>query len=229
MLWQKWHDLLFAHWPLPAETLRPLIPAPLILDTFEGQAWIGVVPFRMTGIRPRYMPPLPWLSAFPELNVRTYVTRDNKPGVFFMSLDATNVIANRLARKFFCLPYKDAAMQLVFKDGWIHYSSERTDKDQTRARFEGRYQPTGDVYRSIPGTLDHWLTERYCMYPVDPQGRVYRGNIHHPPWPLQPARAEIAVNTMTEPLGIRLPDTAPLLHFSREIHMVGWWLECLST
>lgn len=222
IMWQKWHDLLFAHWPVPAAVLRPLVPAPLILDTFEDQAWIGVVPFRMTGIRPRCLPALPRLSAFPEINVRTYVTLGGKPGVYFLSLDASNPLAVRLARRWFRLPYQGACMKLVTKDGWINYSSARNGGT---ARFEGRYRPCGDVRRAPPGSLDHWLTERYCMYPVDVRGQVYRGDIHHAPWPLQPAQAEISVNTMVESLGFSLPQRPPILHFSRELHVVVWGLE----
>lgn len=225
-MWQRWHDLLFAHWPVPVAQLAKLLPQPLEADTFEGQAWISLVPFRMTGIRPRWLPALPWLSAFPELNVRTYVTLAGKPGVYFFSLDAANPVAVRLAKYFFHLPYFDARMKLKEADGWIAYASERTDGV---ARFRGRYQPTGEKVDARPGSLDHWLTERYCMYPVDRHGRIYRGEIHHLPWPAQKARAEIEVNTMTEPLGLKLPTEPALVHFSRELHVVVWALERITS
>ena len=223
-----WLDLLFMHWPLPPEMLRPLIPGGLELDTFEGQAWLGVVPFYMSNTRPRGVPPLPWLSAFAELNVRTYVTVSGKPGVWFFSLDAANPVAVRGARWSFSLPYFDARMSIERQGETIHYRSRRTHRGAPPAEFVGQYRPTGEAYRSLPGTLEHWLTERYCLYSQDRRGRLWRGEIHHLPWPLQPAEAEVATNTMTAPIGIQLPDVPPLLHFVRRIDVVGWLLKGVS-
>ena len=211
---QVWHDLLFAHWPIAPEVLRPLVPQPLELDTFEGQAWLGVVPFRMSGVRLRRAPALPYFSAFPELNVRTYVTHSKKPGVWFFSLDATNFAAVVAARLWFHLPYFPAAMSLVEKDGWISYRSSRIRRGASRAIFVGRYRATGNVFEAGRGTLDHWLTERYCLYAKSSQG-IYRSEIHHQPWPLQCAEAEIVTNTMTAPVNVGLPGIPPLLHFAK--------------
>jgi uncharacterized protein YqjF (DUF2071 family) len=167
MMAQVWHDLLFAHWPLAPEILRPLVPPALALDTFNGQAWLGVVPFRMTGIRLRATPAIPWFSAFPELNVRTYVTHGGKPGVWFFSLDATNSAAVAAARLWFHLPYFRAEMNLAPKQGWIFYHSRRTHRGSPGAELKARYRPTGRASAAEPGTLDHWLTERYCLYSAD--------------------------------------------------------------
>ena len=144
---QSWHDLLFAHWPVSQQAMREQVPASLDLDLFQGKAWISVVPFRMSGIRPRYLPALPWLSAFAELNVRTYVVRDGMPGVYFFSLDAANPIAVRLARRFFHLPYFDADMSLSYNADWIEYSSLRTHRGAAAAEFTARYRPSGPVFR----------------------------------------------------------------------------------
>ncbi len=211
---QVWHDLLFAHWPVAPEILRPLVPASLELDTFEDEAWLGVVPFRMSGVRLRGTPALPYLSAFPELNVRTYVTHGNKPGVWFFSLDATNFLAVVAARLWFHLPYFHSRMDLVEKDGWIWYDSARKHRDSTKAIFEGKYRPTGKVFEAGRGTIDHWLTERYCLY-AESSRRLYRSDIHHRPWQLQAAEAEIAINTMAAPLDVALLQIAPLLHFAK--------------
>jgi len=219
---QTWHDLLFAHWPLPPSAVATRLPAGLPLDTFDGQAWIGVVPFHMTGIRLRFTPALPGLSAFPELNVRTYATVGGKPGVVFFSLDAANRVAVAAARRWFHLPYVHAHMRSRPDGEAIDYVSER---EGSPATFRGRYGPSGPVVRAPPGSLDHWLTERYCLYVADGHGVLYRGEIHHAPWPLQPAWAEIAVNTMVEPTGLHLPETAPLLHFSRRLDVRVWGLE----
>lgn len=221
----RWCDLLFAHWPVPASSLLPFIPEGLELQTFEGTAWVGVVPFRMEDVRPRLVPPVPGLSAFPELNVRTYVSAGGQNGVWFFSLEAAQPVAVRLARAFFHLPYMDAAMRCADTKEAIEYSSQRTHKGEAPARFEGRYGPRGPVYGSQKGSLEHWLTERYCLYSADGKGRLWRGHIHHAPWPLQPAWAEIAHNSMTAPLALELPPAAPLLHFARSIDVVGWWLE----
>lgn len=222
---QQWHHLLFAHWPLPPETLRPLVPEVLPLDTFDGRAWVGVVPFRMRGVRPRLLPPVPWLSSFPELNVRTYVTLDGKPGVYFLSLDAGNPVAVALARAFFHLPYYRAAMRCERQKQGFAYTSRRRHAGAPPAALQASYRPTGPVFHATPGTLDHWLTERYCFYAPTSNGRVYRCEITHAPWPLQPAELALTSNTMAASSGIALPDVSPLLHFAARQDILAWWPE----
>ncbi len=219
---QTWSDLLFAHWPVPTSVLRPKVPAGLELDTFDGEAWIAIVPFRMSNVAFRRAPRRQRL-VFPELNVRTYVVAGDKPGVWFFSLDAASTLAVATARAVFHLPYFRARMHMRDDEGWIGYSSDRFP-GAPGARFAGRYQPTGPVYQSAPGTLEHWLTERYCLYAASRTGRIFRGEINHGPWPLQSATAEVAVNTMTAAHGISLSGP-PLLHFTRRIDMVAWWPE----
>ena len=232
---QIWHDLLFAHWRIDAaelRMLRPLIPAALEIDRFQGDAWIGVVPFRMSGVRLRATPPLPLLSAFPELNVRTYVTHGGKPGVWFFSLDAASAIAVSVARAWFHLPYFNARMHCADRNGWIEYDSVRTHRRATMAKLGMRYRPIGEIFHSRPGSLEHFLTERYCLYAADAKGRISRADIQHAPWPLQQAQAEFRENTMVEaaahnahsrPSSSSLTDTsAPLLHFARRQDVVVW-------
>ncbi len=176
-----------------------------------------MVPFRMTGVMRRYAPDLPWISAFPELNVRTYVERNGKPGVWFLSLDATNPLAVWAARRFFHLPYFQAAMSLTEGAAGITYRSARRD-----AGFEGLYRPTSEAYRSSLGSLEHWLTERYCLYARCPRGRLWRNEVHHAPWPLQKAEASIRINRMLTYHGLDVPGPPPLLHFARRIDVVVW-------
>lgn len=225
---QRWLDLLFAHWSVSPELLAPLIPKGLELDLFDGQAYLAVVPFRMEAVKPRLSPSVPWLSAFPELNLRTYVTYEDKPGVWFFSLDAGNPVAVRVARSVFHLPYFDAQMTLQKRGDYIRYRSHRTHRQAHPADLRMLYKPTGKLYQATPGTLEHSLTERYCLYAADGQERLYRGEIHHKPWPLQRAEAEFQLNTMAQMLGLPLQREPDLLHFARRLDVVVWPLERLT-
>ena len=224
---QSWHDLLFAHWPVDADQLRAKVPPELPLDLHDGQAWLGIVPFHMTNVAPRGVPALPGLSAFPELNVRTYVTLDGKPGVYFFSLDATNPIAVAAARLLFHLPYYFASMRVAWTEDWVHYHSRRTNETNGPAALEARYRPIGPAREPQRGTLDHFLTERYCLYAVAAGSRRYRLEIHHRPWALQPAELQASVNTMADAAELALPPVPPLLHFAKRQDMVAWPLERL--
>jgi uncharacterized protein YqjF (DUF2071 family) len=214
---QSWHDLLFAHWPVDAALLRPLVPSELNVQEFDGTSWIGLVPFRMTGVMRRPLPDMPWVSAFPELNVRLYVERDGKPGVWFLSLDATNPLAVWAARRFFHLPYFGARMTIRPADGRFVYSSARPE-----AQFDATYGPTSEVYRAKPGSLEHWLTERYCLYARTPGGAIVRNDVHHVPWPLQSATATITKNTLFDFHGVAVKGEPALLHFASRLDVVVW-------
>src|SRR5688572_23607998 len=191
---QTWHDLLFAHWPVDREQLRPLVPAAFELDLFNGGAWIGIVPFHMTNVAPRGVPSLPWISEFPELNVRTYVRVGDRPGVFFFSLDAGSTLAVQTARALLNLPYYSAAMTVVAEAGRVRYDSQRDGG--VDARLSATYRPVGPARQATHGSLEYFLTERYCLYNLHRGGAAYRLEIHHPPWPLQSAEAEFTRNTM---------------------------------
>lgn len=223
---QSWRDLLFAHWTVPAATLRPLIPDGLTLDTFAGETWVGVIPFHLAHIAPRGVP-LRLALAFPELNVRTYVTAEGRPGVWFFSLDAASALAVVAARAVFHLPYFWARMRLRHEEDWIAYRSRRRLPRVPVARFVGRYRPVGPVFEATPGSLEDWLTARYCLYAASRSGRLYRAEINHAPWPLQLAAAEIEANTMAAAHGIELTG-APLLHVARRLDMVTWMPERLG-
>jgi uncharacterized protein YqjF (DUF2071 family) len=218
---QSWHDLLFAHWPVDVRILQEKVPPGLPIDTYDGQAWLGIIPFHMTNVAPRGVPSIPFVSSFPELNVRTYVTRDRTPGIYFFSLDAGSAIAVATARALFHLPYYAATMNVDVDGTAVRYTSRRNTAMPV-ACFEARYRPVGPMQPPAPGTLEYFLTERYCLYVVDGDFRTRRLQIHHPPWPLQVAEAEIGVNTMADAAGLRLPSTAPLLHFAKRQDMVAW-------
>jgi uncharacterized protein YqjF (DUF2071 family) len=218
---QSWHDLLFAHWPVDRDVIRAKVPRAFELDLWKGDAWIGIVPFRMTNVTLRGVPPLPWLSSFPELNVRTYVRVGDRPGVLFFSLDAGNSMASLTARRVLNLPYYWASMSITERDGAFHYTSRR-HAVHSAADFAAEYAPSGPVFEAHPGTLEHFLTERYCLYQLDRRGVPYRLDIEHPPWPLQPATATISRNDLFRIHGVAEPAGPPLLHFSRRQDMVCW-------
>jgi uncharacterized protein len=217
---QSWQNQLFAHWRMRPDDIRPLVPSQLELDTFDGSVWIGVTPFLITGLRFRGLPELPLGSEFPELNVRTYVTVNGQPGVYFFSLDAGNRFAVIAARAGYGLPYHNAEMQITHgEDGWTEYASLREDG---LAELAVRYRATSATKReATSGTLDHFLTERYVLYAVRGE-RVVRGDIQHRPWQLQPAEAEFLRNTVTDAAGIVLPREQPLLHYSARQDALIW-------
>ena len=216
---QTWHELLFAHWPLPPQVLRPLVPAQLPLDAYEGQCWLAVTPFHMSDVRPRGLPAIPGFSSLPELNVRTYVKLGEKPGVYFFSLDAGTLSAVFAARSFYRLPYYYARMKVDVTPEEIGCHSLR--RVPANAEFRARYRPAGPFQLRAAGSLEHWLTERYCLYTTTGRS-VFRAEIHHLPWPLQDAEGEIQVNTMAAAAGITLPGVTPLLHFSRKLDVLVW-------
>jgi uncharacterized protein YqjF (DUF2071 family) len=214
-----WVDLAFLHWPVPAGTLRPLVPEGLELDTIRDSAWIGITPFRMTSVRPIFTPPIPTATDFPELNVRTYVRGGNRSGVYFFSLDAGSWLAVETARLVTGLPYYHATMSERQVQDEIHYDSKRSHPGARPAEFRARYRPTGDVFRSSPGSLEHWFTERYSLF-VTHLGRPLRVDIEHVPWPLQPASADVETNSMV-PSGVELPGEKPHVLFSRQLQVVA--------
>jgi uncharacterized protein YqjF (DUF2071 family) len=226
---QTWHNLLFAHWPCPPDALWPLLPRDVTLDTFEGQAWVGVIAFRMTGIRLRGFPVVPMVERFPEINVRTYVTMDGKPGVYFLSLDADNPTALAIARPWFHLLYRNARISFEMHADTVNFQSTRTQRGEPPASFLGTYRPVSEARNYEAGTLENWLTERYCFYSPNRRREIYCGEVHHAHWPLQLAQADIATNTMALSHGIRLPDTKPLLHYAHYMKALIWNARRLTT
>jgi uncharacterized protein len=218
---QTWRDLLFAHWPIDPAELRPVVPRAFELDLCADSGWLGIVPFYMTNVSARAVPPLPFISAFPELNVRTYVRVGDRPGVYFFSLDAGNAIAVQAARVLLNLPYYRAAMTVSGRVNEITYTSVR--RSVVSAEFDATYAPQGSPFAPVEGTLEHFLTERYCLYHRDRRGVPYRLEIHHPPWSLQVAKAAIGRNTMATAAGLSVSGEPATLHFARRQDVVAWW------
>ena len=218
----RWLDLLFAHWPLDPDALRPVIPPGLELDTFEGRGWLGVVPFTMANVGPRGIPSIPRYSTFPELNVRTYVRHRGEPGVWFLSLDAMSWPTVRGARFVFHLPYVHARMRSRRDGELVRYVSVRDDPEHPQARFEATYRPTGPIATAAAGTFDEWATNRMRLFSADRAGRIRRAAIDHPRWPLQPAEGEVDATALVAVHGLRLPDAPPRLLFVERLDVHGW-------
>ena len=225
---QRWNHLLFAHWRVEPAAIAALLPDGLMPDTFDGHAWVGVVPFGMDRIRLRGIPAVPGTTTFPELNLRTYVReqRTNLAGVYFFSLDAGNPLAVAVARLAFHLPYYWARMRLDLPQDaglrpWIEYRSERLFASP-RVRFHARYRSLGEP---SAGPIEQFLTARYSLYTTDRRGNLLRGQIHHLPWPLEKAEAEFEINELPQAHGITLPSEPPVLHYSRELAVYVWALE----
>ena len=217
----SWHDLLFLHWPVAAEPVRRRLPEGLELDLFDGRAWLGVVPFRMSGLRLRGCPAFPGARNFPEFNLRTYVRAGERRGVWFFSLDAASRIAVAVARAWFHLPYEHARMRCARRGEWVEASSVRGGR--TSAAFAARYRPTGPVQLARPDTLEHFLTERYALFAHDARrARLLVGDVQHPPWPLQPAAVEIEHCSLQRPHGLELPADKPIAHFAERLDVLAW-------
>ena len=219
LMYQTWRNLLFAHWPVPAALLRPYLPARLEVDTFEGQAWLGVVPFTMSDIRPLGLPPVPGLSRLHELNVRTYATLDGVPGVWFLSLDATNALGVWAARTFFHLPYLHANIRLVASKAGFWTEATRTHAGTAPATFRAAWTPGAVLPPARPGSLAYFLTERYRLFTAGPdlvQGvagnELWQGRLRHAPWHLRTAELQEWESTLLESHGLPTPVGPPLLY-----------------
>lgn len=227
-MYQSWDKLLFLHWPIAADLLRPLIPEPLRIDTFAGSAWLGLTPFTMRGIRPVCFPAVPGLSASHELNVRTYVYLDRVPGVWFLSLEASNALAVMGARLAFHLPYFRARMRLKEQGQSLHMTSHRTHPGAPPADFDAVWAGGETLSRALPGSLEFFLIERYCLYAAS-RTRLYRARIFHPPWPLRRATLLSYASTILASHGLPAPSEEPLLHCqAAPLHVAIWPLQALG-
>jgi uncharacterized protein len=229
---QSWRDLLFLHWEIPTDVIRPLIPTELDLDLFDGTAYVGLVPFTMKGLRPIGLPPVHGLSSFHETNVRTYVHHQGtNPGVWFFSLDAANLIAVHLARKWFHLPYYHARMFLEHEPSThssdhpaILYAGVRCQPTPRPTSYAVRAQPTGLVKPAVPGSLEFFLAERYILYTQN-RNTVFSGQVHHTPYPLQSAELLSLDESLLAAAGFSRPARSPLAHFAHGVDVDVFRLE----
>ena len=229
VMYQSWSQLLFLHWEVPIAPLAALLPPDLEIDTYEGKAYIGLIPFTMQGVRPRGLPAVHWLSNFHETNVRTYVRIGNsEPGVWFFSLEAANPIAVAIARKWFHLPYFHARMSLTSDDsGLITYSSTRLVAGPNPPSCQIQARPTGEIAPAQYGTLEHFLVERYILYSAR-RGGLARGRVHHSAYPLQPVEVFKVEENLIASSTIVRPDLCPLAHFASKVVVEIFPLENLD-
>jgi uncharacterized protein YqjF (DUF2071 family) len=232
VMYQNWHHLLFLHWEIRPEELQRLVPAELTIDTFEGNAYVSLVPFTLTGVRPVLTPPLPWISNFHEINVRTYVhDRGRDPGIWFFSLDASSAIAVAAARAAYKLPYFHSEIEFLASTDkaipTIGFSAHRDDpRGTTPANATIRYRAReGIIKRAVAGTLEHFLVERYILYSIDDSHRLHRARVHHQPYPLQRAEVLDIDETLIWAAGIRRSESHPLRHYASEVNVKVYPLE----
>jgi hypothetical protein len=218
---QSWEHLLFAHWRIDESRLRRFVPPQIPIDTFDGSAWIGITPFLVGGLRLRFLPPLPGTARFPEINVRTYATIHDRPGIYFFSLDVPNLLAIAVARRTYRLPYFRSKIDVKVAEGSISYRSRRVDPAGTPAECAIDYRATGPRHPAPAGSFEHWAVERYCLYTLDDRMSVLRAEIHHPPWQIQLAEATIASNSMGRQLGHDFQEQ-PVLHYADRQDVVFW-------
>ncbi|WP_415907926.1 YqjF family protein [Oleiharenicola sp. Vm1] len=219
---QSWLDLAFLHYRAAPGPIERLLPRGIRLQQFDGSAWLGVVPFRMARLGPRGLHGLARLPDFPELNLRTYVEAEGKPGVWFFSLDAASRLAVFGGRRFFNLPYLHAAMAQERSGAWIDFRSRRHG---ARAEFRGRYRPVGPRLSPRPGSFAHWATERYALYAVSRRGALRRVEVHHAPWPLHEAEVELEHNSIVAAAGLEVLADRPICHFSPGVDVVSFGAE----
>ncbi len=223
---QQWSRLLFLHWRLAPEAIRARVPSVLELDLFDGAAWVSMTPFLITRARPRGFPSLPGLSAFPELNCRTYVRLNGRPGVYFFSLDAGSRIAVEGARRFYHLPYFNARMRVAERPaGGTEYESVRTDRRGPAAVFKASYGAAGPLEAPGAGTVDRWLVERYCLYAVEHDGGVTRTEIHHLQWQLGEAWCTLGENTVPQAASLGELGDPDLVALTAPLDVAVWWPE----
>ena len=223
IMFQRWDTLLFIHWPVPVESVKPLVPPQMEIDTYEGQAWLTLIPFRMVNVHLRDLPPVPGFSTFPEINLRLYIRVNDQPGITFFCIDADEPLAVWVASHVFNLPYLQAKMKFKRRGNVFHIESHRpASAAAPAADFKGSYWPIGEPFEPKEGTLEYFLLERYTLFNPGPGGMIYRGNIHHLPWIVQQAEAKIETNNILQASGIELPNTDPILHFSEGTDTILW-------
>ena len=220
---QTWENLLFMHWPIDFDHLRSLVPPELEIDTFEGQAYVTMIPMHMNNIHLHDLPAVPGTREFPEINLRTYVRMNDEPGIFFFTIDSGSSFASWVARHTFFLPYIYSKMSFREESDGFHLESKRPNSHHAKkAEFSGSYHPVGEEYQTREGTLEHFLVERYAMYDKGPGGDFFKGNVQHPPWRIQKAEANIEINTVPEAAGIDLGDAVPMLLFAYNTEVLCW-------
>ncbi len=218
---QTWEKLLFLHWPVSPSTLRPFIPKPLEIDTYGGEAWIGITPFTVSNLKLTGLPLIPGTHSFHELNVRTYVFLDGIPGVWFFTLEASKLIPTLAARTFFALNYRKANIRFRRGSDILSFKSERVDNETVDANFEAKWRPRGKLPSPAVDSLEFFLVERYCLFAAE-ENRIFSSQIYHSPWALRSAELLTFETTLFESLGLSAPSMLPLTHYADKQEVDIW-------
>lgn len=228
-MWQTWEHLLFANWPVPPALLRPLIPAQIEVDTFDGQAWVTIIPFLLSGVRIRSAPRIPLMHTFPEINVRTYVRAGGKRGIYFLSLDAANPLITSIAKKWYRLPYHPATMQFQRRGDEIDVQSRRWRSSSAAGQFSATYRPDSSLFLPQPGSLEHWLTERYTLFCQCARSqKIYGADVYHEPWKVKKAAATLRENTLAHSF-LSLERDPHLCLYARGVQSIIWPIREVKT
>lgn len=217
---QTWHDLLFAHYPVKLELLQKLVPPVIQLDSYNGSAWIGIVPFHVQNHRARLLPPIPGIDRFSQLNIRTYVTVNGKRGVYFIRVDMNHLIAGVLAKTFYYMPFQAATIKMKQNDQTIHFNSQKNGQHQFE--FQCKYKPITLPFYAAKGSFEQWLVERYSFYALNKKGEVVRSDILHDYWPLQLVEGEISNHSILLNVGIQVAKDEPILHYAKKMEALLW-------
>ena len=222
-MFQSWRDVLFAHWRIDPDQLRPVVPAQMDIDVFDGSAWLSMVPMRMADLHFRDLPPLPGLMHFLEINFRAYVTVHGMPGVYFFSIDCDDSLADIYAHHFLHLPMARAKMEMKNVDGVCYYDSHRKQESGLApAALVASYKPIGDPYNAEPGSLEQFLLERYSMFFNQPDGSILHGRMEHAPWQIWKAEATIEENTIGQASGFDIKPYPDYLHYAERADTHAW-------
>lgn len=224
---QGWRNLLFCHWAVPGQALRSHVPPSLEIEVIDGTAWVSIVAFHMCTVRPHGLPPFPPVSNFLELNLRTYVRLDDRPGVYFLSIHANNRLAVRVARWFSPLPYVYAQMKGSQGDNSFRFQCI-PGNGQTEVTFAANYSPEPELFAACRDSLSEWLLERYCLYVGDSKGRLMKTEVHHEPWAVQNVDVEISSNNLGRPFGLNLSPIPDRAHFSGGVQALAWSFEAVD-
>lgn len=214
---QEWHDVLFMHWPVPYEILRPYIPQPFSLETYDEQAWITIILFQAKNSRFRAMPNIMSYPPFLQMNTRTYIQFDGKPGIYFLSVDVNHLLVQVASKRLLQLPYELANMDIKRDRDHISFKSNRINSGYLLSHITANYRPLSQQVHHPQGTLSHWLTERYCFWLIKGT-KIIKGPLSHEPWELDKVTVTLGKKDIIPFITMNDIQEKPIAHYAKFIH-----------